>query len=287
MHLSKHHGLGNDFLIALESNNPGLVPSAELAVRLCHRRTGLGADGLIFGMPPTSSGADVNMVLFNSDGSLAELSGNGLRCLAQAVARHSSTPIDKVVAQTSVGLRQMELMSGTDSATMMVRVDMGSARPGAAQPAGLAEELLKFGQVLRMATIDMGNPHLVLQVPDATDIDLAAIGARAESYFPTGMNVHLVEVENPSKLRLRVWERGAGITEACGSGACAAAASAANWGLVAGTVTVEMPGGSAAVEVDLLDGDAPAAGRRTVLIGPATHVAEVNVSEITTGEDRG
>jgi diaminopimelate epimerase len=273
MQLSKFHGLGNDFLIVLESQNPGLVPDPGLARALCARRVGFGADGLIFGMAPVAADVDVQMVLFNSDGTEAELSGNGLRCLAHAVSL-ANGGATQVVAATKAGLRPMVLAPTEDPRTIEVEVDMGEPAAGPPIPVGLEEALRDYAPVVGLATVDMGNPHLVVHVPSGpgvgpTEVDLAAFGRMAESFFADGINVHLIEPDGESGLRLRVWERGAGITEACGSGACAAAVAASDWGLTAPTVRVHMPGGSATVRIS----------DRVLLTGPSTHIGEVQPHE--------
>ena len=269
MRLSKHHGLGNDFLVVLDARNgPGTPVDGSLAVSLCDRRRGIGADGLIHGATPTADqaadGVDVVMHLFNSDGSRAEISGNGIRCLAQAVARERGETETVVVAATDTGRRTLVVTPSDDPATCLVRVDMGAPRPGPHVPEPVAESL-----TVRHGTVDMGNPHLVVVVDDPADVDLATEGPWLEAQFPGGVNVEYIAVTpDRSTIDLRVWERGAGITEACGSGACAAAHLAAQWGLVDDRVLVAMPGGTA--EVVLRDGAA-------TLIGPSVLVADIDL----------
>lgn len=268
MRLSKHHGLGNDFLVVLDARNDEPVVDADLARWVCDRRRGIGADGLIHGARPTeqqmADGVDVVMHLFNSDGSSAEISGNGIRCLAQAVARERGETDTTVRVATDTGVRTLVVSATDDPATCQVRVEMGPLRPGPTVP-GPVEELFRG----RHGTVDIGNPHLVVLVDDPASVDLATEGAWLEAQFPDGVNVEYVAVRDVgASIELRVWERGAGITEACGSGACAAAHLASRWGLVGDRVHVAMPGGVA--EVELLDGEA-------VLIGPSVLVADVDL----------
>jgi len=268
MRCSKHHGLGNDFLVVLGPLDPSSGPT--LARALCDRRRGLGADGLVVGAPPAAAGADVTMHLWNADGSRAETSGNGMRCLAQGVLRGRGHAGGTVVADTDAGRRVLVVTPGPDPATVEVRVDMGPVGDGPGVrgldgPAGLGDRL----GVRQAGTADLGNPHLVLVVDDPAGVDLADVGSRLETAYPGGMNVEVIAPVGDDVLALRVWERGAGITEACGTGACAAAHLAHRWGLVGDHVRVDMPGGSA--RVDLTDG-------RAVLSGPATHVADLDVS---------
>jgi diaminopimelate epimerase len=272
LRLGKFHGLGNDFLVALETENPDLVPDAELARSLCNRRTGVGADGLIFGM--ASSVADLEMVLINSDGSPAEISGNGIRCLVHAHLRSTSaTPHDTALPGTGIsvdtpgGIREVRLLGdpGTDDVfpgdQMELEVDMGGFADG---PEPTAESLAYPAK--HVGTVDIGNPHLVLVVDDPWEVDLQTDGSALEAGYPEGINVHFVSPREGGGLDLRVWERGAGITEACGSGAVASVLLASRWGLVNDHSEVHMPGGVAVVE---------RVGDSVTLAGPSEFVAEV------------
>jgi diaminopimelate epimerase len=266
LHLTKHHGLANDFLIALDEANDGdVVIDGALARRLCDRRTGLGADGLIRGgRPADGSDADVVMHLFNADGTRAEMSGNGIRCLAHAVAlaRGSDVPIELTIA-TDAGTRRANIGS-LDAKVAEVSVSMGPARPGPDVPEPLGERL-----PTRHVTVDFGNPHLVIEVPDPGVVDLTTEGAWLSQQFPDGINVEYVAASAPDRLTMRVWERGVGITEACGTGACAAAHAAGLWGLIDGHATVAMPGGLAEVSL----------GDDVVLTGPSELVARIEVHD--------
>ena len=260
--LTKHHGLGNDFLVALADQNPGLVPDPQLAVALCDRRRGLGADGLIHALAPSEPGHDACMVLLTADGSEAEISGNGIRGLGQALLRHQGRTEGELRIETPGGVRHLRTVRGDDGNEVWMQVDMGAATAGPE----LAPETVAY-PATRRATRDIGNPHLVLLVEDPSRVDLTVDGPRREAEYPEGINVHFVKVLGPDELQLRVWERGAGVTEACGSGATVAAAVVHEWGLVGPHVTVKMPGGEAVVDV----------GDTLLLTGPATFVAEVIV----------
>lgn len=265
MKLTKHHGLHNDFLIALdEANHRPVVAGPDLARQLCDRRSGIGADGLIHGtIPDAGTGADVVMHLWNADGSRAEMSGNGIRCLAQAVARMRDIREMTVVADTDVGLRELVVTEGSHRSEVMVRVDMGSF---SSEPD--IEVNLPF-TAKEVATASIGNPHVVAWVEHPTAVDLTVAGPVVEAQFPEGVNLELIAPGMaPNSLTLAVWERGVGITQACGTGACVATHFANEWGLVDGQAEVEMPGGS--VRVELIDD-------RAVLIGPAVYVADIEV----------
>ena len=266
--LSKHHGLGNDFLVWLTPELP--VDPHELARRWCDRRVGIGADGLLFGLPVRAdAGADIEMRLHNSDGSLAEISGNGLRCFAQAVARERGVDRLDLSVATAAGTRRCSTVPGPDVATLIATVDMGVVTAG---PPPVVDDLAAvvgapMATVDRWETADIGNPHVVCHVPDPARIDLAVAGPAIEAQFAGGVNVHFVSVTSADTLEMRVWERGAGITNACGTGATVSADVFHRWGLVGTRVRVRMPGGDAHVQLS---------GPLT-LTGPATHVADLLV----------
>ncbi len=256
--LSKHHGLGNDFLVWLtlspdSAPDPGHLPA--LAAAWCHRRHGVGADGLIVGY--LADDVDRVMVLHNADGSRAEMSGNGIRCLAQAEARSRVLDSVDLTIATDAGRRDCVVLPGPDPATATVRVDMGPATCGPASER-VAAAVAKAEQA---AEVDLGNPHLVL-LEGAEPLDLEALG-RA---WPD-RNVEVIRSVADDVITMDVWERGVGRTEACGTGAGAAAAAAAGWGLVGERPVVRMPGG----DLEVVLGDSIS------LAGPATHIADVEV----------
>ena len=257
--LTKHHGLGNDFLVLLDLDGRHRLDAA-LARALCDRHRGVGADGLIR-VGAGFDGAEVTMELFNADGSRAETSGNGLRCLAQAVLDAGVAAGPSLAVLTGAGRRTLTARATADPAVVEVSVDMGPAVVGPDQPQATADR--------GMRTVDMGNPHLVLWGPSFATEDVMGLGPQVQAHHPGGVNVEFVTVgPGPDALTVRVWERGVGETQACGTGACAAAAAAHAWGLVGATVTVHQPGGAATVEVG------PAS---VVLTGPAQRVARVEV----------
>lgn len=274
--LTKHHGLGNDFLVHLTDDGAAASDRSawvERARRWCDRRRGIGADGLIVGLHGADAAArdvDLVMLLINADGSIAEMSGNGIRCLAQAEAMRRNQERGTLAIATDGGPRTVEWAATATSArhqgTIEASVDMGPAGPGP-EPDRSVEEL---AFAARRATYDLGNPHLVLLVPDPAHVDVAAEGAAQEAAFDGGMNVHFV-APTPGEadaMTMRVWERGAGITEACGTGATAVARAAHDWGLVGEQVTVHMDGGDVQVVV----------GDPMVLRGPSTFVAGIVVT---------
>jgi len=258
--LTKHHGLGNDFLVLLdvEGRHRGL-DTARLAQRVCERRRGVGADGLLIATAGTD-GADLDMELRNCDGTRAEMSGNGIRCLAQAVFDAGIVQGDLLRVGTDAGQRVVTCVDRPRPGFMRLRVDMGAAIVLGDDPRW------KTGSVLATAVVDTGNPHLVLLDPAVAEVDVTSEGTRIEMAFPKGINVEWIYPgPGPDELTLRVWERGAGLTEACGSGSCAAATAAHAWGRVGPTVVVHNPGGDVIVEV----------GPTAILTGPAAYVARV------------
>jgi diaminopimelate epimerase len=279
VHLTKHHGLGNDFLIVLdEGSRP---PDADLARRLCDRRTGVGADGLIWARPPTPEDGDVDVVfrLWNSDGSEAEVSGNGLRCVAHAIARARSLDRASIAIATAAGVRRADVHPTGDPRTADVEVDMGPVTPlpatdldavGIDGPEDAHRHDLVAGTV-RGEKVAVGNPHLVLQASDPFDVDLPAWGPFYERGHDGGINVEFIRLADADVLDMVVWERGSGVTQACGSGATAAAHVAHGWGLVGEQVEVRMPGGSATVTLT------PDGAR---LRGPSTFVADLEVPDV-------
>ena len=253
--LTKHHGLGNDFLVLLDLD--GLRPvSAADAVALCHRRTGIGADGLLR-VTAGTAGADVTMELRNADGSIAAMSGNGIRCLAQAVFQAGLAAPPTLRVATAAGLRTVTVLARTAVDTHRMRVEMGTAKVLEDEPEWVT------GEVRRATRVDLGNPHLVLHWggPELPDVDaLVALAAPIDAATPGGVNVEVIRPSGPAgELDLVVFERGVGPTQACGTGACAAAAAAEAWELAGAQTTVHMPGGSVEVTVAdpvLLTGDA-------------------------------
>lgn len=245
--LQKWHGAGNDFLVDVTEHGTAPWWNADRARSVCHRATGVGADGLLV----ATVGSEVDMVLYNADGSIAEMSGNGIRCLAAAVRRATHADWDSLDVMTMSGLRSVTIQMNGDAG--YASVAMG--------PVTFGEHL---GGVLGVAHV--GNPHVVVrddpQWSDAHREELAA----AWSTQLGGANVEFVSLIDASHLRLRVIERGVGWTLACGTGSCAAAGVFHREGLSGADVVVENPGGPLRVQLD--DGNA-------TLGGPVQFIANV------------
>lgn len=243
MRLTKHQGLGNDFLVlidleAAEHDLPDLARAA------CDRHRGVGADGLIH-TTAGSGGADVTMALYNADGGRAEMSGNGIACLAQAVVTAGIAGPERVAVATDAGRRTVDLRPGGSPHRHDMRVEVGPARIGDELPEWVE------GGVLRAVAVDIGNPHVVLHVTEPAKFPIDDVGRRICELTTGGANVEAIAPAADGELTMVVYERGVGLTEACGTGACASAAAAAAWGLAdrLGPVRVTMPGGTTEVEL--------------------------------------
>lgn len=241
---TKHHGLGNDFLVLLDRDDRHGSDPAGLARAVCDRHRGIGADGLIRVLGGRD-GADVTMELHNADGGRAEMSGNGIRCLAQAVVDAGLHGIGDLSVATDAGVRELVVYPEKRRGLIDVMVDMGPA---------IVEQADQ-----REARVSTGNPHLVILDQEGA-LDLLSVGAAHPD-----LNVELIAVTN-SEVTMRVHERGAGVTQACGTGSCASAAAAHQWGLVGTHVVVHNPGGD--VTVDLKDDT-------VLLTGPAEFIGRV------------
>ena len=249
---SKYQGLGNDFLIleGRQGQLPGSIsePDAEWVRRICDRRFGVGGDGVILALPPEADG-DLRMRIFNADGTEAEMCGNGIRCLARFLADSDGDAAGRRWAiETLAGMIRPELMQDGQ-----LRVDMGKPfLDPATIPTtlnvvdGLPQGVLELeSDQLNVASVGMGNPHVVVPVEDLTTIPFDTWGAALEVHpvFPAKTNVHFLQVHGDNRLEIRVWERGAGPTLACGTGACATLVAAVLLGLADTSAEVMLPGG--------------------------------------------
>ena len=260
LQFSKYQGLGNDFLLldgrSLIDGEDAFGLTPEAIQRLCDRRFGVGGDGVILALPPREGG-ELRMRIFNADGSEPEMCGNGIRCLARFLAdSDGDDPGRSWQIETLAGRIVPQLQ-----ADGRIRVDMGppflepAAIPTLLEvgPAGLPQgDLAIAGQILAVAAVGMGNPHVVIPVVDLEGIDLELLGAALELHpvFPARTNVHFVQVLHPGHLVMRVWERGAGPTLACGTGACATLVACHLLGLSERGARLDLPGGPLEISWD-------------------------------------
>ncbi len=243
----KMHGLGNDFVV-LDARASGLALSPAMVRAVADRHRGVGCDQLIVIEPARGSTSDAWMTIYNPDGSESGACGNATRCVAWLLMGQSGG--DKVVIETKAGLLDAEARGEG-----LVAVDMGRARLDWREiPLAEARDTLHLGigagPLADPVGVSMGNPHAVFFVDEVAAIDLAALGPVLENHalFPERANIEIVQVLGPERLRMRVRERGAGITQACGTGACATLVAAARRGLCARKAEVVLDGGSLFIE---------------------------------------
>ena len=220
----KWQACGNDFVLVNAFNNEDVSEIRNNAEKICDRHFGAGADGVIFILP--SKTADFRMQIINSDGSEAEMCGNGIRCFAKAVCELGLTDKRKFTVKTGAGIIIPEIQpDGTVHVDMGKPVLEGDKIPvaGFGSNKVISENIEVDGQNYKMTCVSMGNPHCVVFVDDINAVELEKIGPKFEmhSFFPRKTNTEFVEIKNDEYVRMRVWERGAGITLACGTGSCA------------------------------------------------------------------
>lgn len=240
MRFWKAHAYGNDFLYAAAADVS--ADPAGLARRMCARHTGVGADGLIL-FEPREAGA--TMRLHNADGSIAEVSGNGVRGLAALLARERALPVgETLVIETDAGAKRLDLVERDPGGRPVFRAAMG-------QPEHLARRDVEVdGEPLPLVTLWMGNPQAVWLVPELDDAQMRRVGAALQHHaaFPDAVNLELARVVSPGEVEILIYERGVGPTHSSGTGSCAAAVAAAAYGGAARELDVVAPGGRQHVE---------------------------------------
>ena len=287
MRFTKMHGIGNDYLFVDCFAERFPDDPAGLTRRMADRHTGVGADGMIFICP--SEVAAARMRMFNADGSEAEMCGNGIRCLAKYVYEHGISTDERMKIETGAGLLTLDLHV-RDGRVEGVRVDMGRPildpvkipveLPGGERLSRIVnlplEPLVKLKDVegwiaacgldRRMTCVSMGNPHVVLYCQDTAAVPLEFVGPQLETHpiFPRRVNVHFVAVGGPREVTMRTWERGSGITLACGTGATAVCVAGSLAGHTDRRILAHLPGGD--LELEWADDD------RVYMTGPAEEV---------------
>ncbi|MGG6310068.1 diaminopimelate epimerase [Paenibacillus macerans] len=276
MDFTKMHGLGNDFLVFYgEKELPENV--SELAIRWCDRYFGVGGDGLVFILP--SEQADFKMRIINSDGTEAEQCGNAIRCVSKYVYDNGLVDKENVTIETlGAGVQQVSLQV-EDGIVRTVRVDMGEPiLDGLAVPTTLSgnpvlnQPIDAGGREFAFTAVSMGNPHCVIYVDDAPNFDLTTWGPKLEvhPYFPRKINVEFATVTRRDRVEMRVWERGAGPTLACGTGACATLVSSVLNGMTDRAAWIGLKGGDLFIEWDERD-------NHVYMTGPAAAVYKGSV----------
>lgn len=237
----KYHGLGNDFII-VDHTNDDLSISRSTIEEICHRRYGIGADGVI--LAEESQAADIRMVLYNSDGSRASMCGNGIRCFAKYLYDKEIIKKDCLTIETDAGIMKAQLRIEAGSVQSVI-IDMGQPDFTANKPM-IQQEILIQDNSYRITSLLMGVPHTVLFVDQLQDEMVIELGSQIEklSLFPQKTNVNFVQIENRGIISIRTWERGAGYTYACGTGACASVAAGVINNLLDEKVLVKLRGGN-------------------------------------------
>jgi diaminopimelate epimerase len=260
MNFTKMHGLGNDFIV-IDSRIDNLdgIDLDQLAVKLCDRHFGIGADGLLIAYPSRS--ADIKMRVFNSDGSEPEMCGNGIRCFAKYIYDKLEKKKEIISVETMAGIMLPSIIEYKGEIAI-VEVDMGA-------PKSIKNDELKIdNKKYDVTLVSMGNPHCVIFTDDAGKVHIDEIGPKIENHkmFPDRTNVEFVQVVSKKEVIIKVWERGAGETLACGTGACASVVAGINAGKLDKDVLVHLPGGNLDIEWQK--------DKHVILRGPAETVYE-------------
>jgi diaminopimelate epimerase len=271
MRFTKMHGIGNDYVYVSTFDQKAPADPARLAVAVSDRHTGIGGDGLILIGP--SERADARMRMFNADGSESEMCGNGVRCVAKYIHDHGLARKGRVTVETGRGILALDLEVEGGKARR-ARVDMSAPILQASDiPTTLPGDppidvpLTVEGRTLAFTAVSMGNPHAVAYVEDVARFPVAALGPVLEHHpaFPRRVNVHFVEVLKPGEVRMRTWERGSGITLACGTGACAVCVAGVLTGRTDRALLAHLPGGDLELEW-------AGEGQSVFMTGPAAEV---------------
>ncbi len=272
MRFTKLHGIGNDYVYVDCVRNPPPRHPAELSVKVSDRHFGIGSDGLILICP--SERADVRMRMFNADGSESEMCGNGVRCVAKFAFDHGLTKNNPMTVETGRGVLTLHLDLAGGKAER-VTVDMGEPILDADKiPTTLPGPRVvnqRYGETtldpFLLTCVSMGNPHAVIYCDDVSQVPLERVGPLLEKapVFPRRINVHFVQVRSPEEVVMRTWERGSGVTLACGTGACAVAVAGVLTGRTGRDLLAHLPGGDLRLRWDEKD-------NHVYMTGPAVEV---------------
>lgn len=250
MRFTKMHGLGNDY-VYVDCFVEKVDDPARLAVAISDRHFGVGSDGLILVMP-SEAAADVRMRMFNADGSEAQMCGNGVRCVAKYAYDHEHVAANPMRVETAAGIKTIDLQLGTDGKVATATVDMGKPIiepemiPALIRQTRAIDVTIKtHSRAFQMTCVSMGNPHAVIFVDDVAAVPLDQLGPEIEHnpVFPERVNVHFVQVHSPAEVTIRTWERGSGITLACGTGASAVCVAGVQTHRTGRKILAHLPGG--------------------------------------------
>lgn len=259
LNFTKMHGLGNDYVVVDESKAEIISEDKKEAIseELCNRRFSVGADGVIFINPAATKGADIRFRIFNADGSEAEMCGNGIRCFAKYVYENNILPAEKMLVETMVGVKEL-LLTVNEGKVTRVRVDMGTATFNTQEiPMKIGErefidqEIVVDEKPIKMTVLSVGNPHAVTFTYDINSVPLEEIGPLIEYHpsFPQRINAHFVSILDRNEVEMVTWERGSGVTLACGTGATSSVLAGYKLGLLDEDVLVHLPGGELQITV--------------------------------------
>ncbi len=272
---TKMHGLGNDYVyIELFSQSLELQSAPQLAKKISDRHRGVGSDGLILVTPPEQAEAHVRMIMFNADGSRAQMCGNGVRCVAKLAYERGLARENPLRVQTDAGVLTLELTLSQTSLVQRVRVDMGEPLleperiPVALRGTRVVGTPIPLmDKMLSLTCVSMGNPHAVFFTDQLARVPLREWGSQLERHplFPDRINVHFVQVLTRNRLKMITWERGAGPTQACGTGACAVCVAGVLNRLSDREITAVLPGGELQIAWD-------ESGNHVFMSGPAEEV---------------
>lgn len=281
INFTKMTGLGNDYIYINCVDGVNLKNVPEYAKKLSDRHFGVGADGLILIEKPTVKNADYKMRIFNSDGSEAEMCGNGIRCVAKFIHDNKMNDNDKLSIETLAGIKKVKIIEDNNKECNDVIVDMGEpVFQDKNIPYDVYEAFNKDldlevnGETMRFTVVSMGNPHAITFVQNLDDMQIEKYGPKIENnpIFPNRTNVEFVEIMDKNNIKVRVWERGVGETYACGTGACAAMVASGLNGYTDENVTVNLPGGKLKIEWGK--------DNHIYMEGPAETVYEGKIGEI-------
>ena len=255
MKFTKMHGAGNDY-VYVNCFEETVADPRQTAIQVSNRNFGIGSDGLILIMP--SDVADVRMRMFNSDGSESEMCGNGIRCVAKYAYDHGVVSKTEITAETGAGILTLQLFPGSDGKVERVRVNMGPPRltrgeipmTGEAAAQVVAEELTVLDRTFKITCVSMGNPHCIIYVDDVNNFPVATYGPLIENnpIFPRRTNVEFIQIISRTEVKQRTWERGAGETLACGTGASAVCVAGVLNGVTERKILNHLAGGDLELE---------------------------------------